>query len=759
MRKLAAYIFGIGLVLMAVGQAWPAPLATDLQFASPGTLRAKPGQALGLASEIQVATGEDLETFLGELTLMGGGGDGTDPVARQAAANAQATADAATTPAQAAQQARDVVSDWAEEGDTSSIPANKLLLAPSGTGGGLTSAQVSALIKPFARIGGTTPPTPADLAANPLSGRVLGMRTQGGVLHLNWNQLSAGSPHIVLTVEPTADQQAVGGLLPQGGVVLVRPTDNHPTQLWVRIGPQLTMVLFHTFGDPIVRPNDDGALPSAADYAGRIAVAGNQILIGVNQGGHDKLVQFRDYGPTRTEPPTRRAEELLYGGSVADPPHNTIGNFVVNTILWDRGSEVWIIKPLSSSTRWSTYSGPTGYHAGRLYQTAADAAVHVANASEVRDVYIIGHGAAQKPRMVVNFLAPTAPDWQWIPIGMSIQDVAAQVATHNTSSTAHADIRTLISTLEASSGLTIGAYSSSATYVRGSGNSIVTHAEGLFIYISSTSRSTLHDPDLYPGYWLKLNEGVTYEVITSGAHRISARTIIVDGNNDRTYLCTTTQLVPRDLAYIHAQSQSIGGSFIHLNGGLSTSAVHEEALATNTDEWPYEKVTTFREYSNVAGQDWKEGELTRYGAGNPWYIVNTDHEQGVGENPGNSDDYSRLALHSEIPTGGGGGGVSYSPITGSNNLWTMPAGASFVYIILSEDGIYYDILYPLAELPAPPSVHNIMVDSFNPGSGATDARNFIINLNYNTTTRALTLLVSSTFTQGSSAFVFRVSAF
>ena len=92
----------------------------------------------------------------------------------------------------------------------------------------------------------------------------------------------------------------------------------------------------------------------------------------------------------------------------------------------------------------------------------------------------------------------------------------------------------------------ISAYSSTATYSRGSANSIVTHSSGLFIYISSTERSSGHDPDTQPGYWLKLSEGVAYEVITSGSHRIAARTLVVNGDNDNVYLCTTTQTTPRE---------------------------------------------------------------------------------------------------------------------------------------------------------------------------------------------------------------------
>ena len=147
------------------------------------------------------------------------------------------------------------------------------------------------------------------------------------------------------------------------------------------------------------------------------------------------------------------------------------------------------------------------------------------------------------------------------------------IAAHNIAADAHNDIRSSLSTaedrLDALNALEIEPYDSTATYSRGSANSIVTHASGLFIYISATERSSGHDPDTQPGYWLELSEGVAYEVITTGSHRIAARTLVVNGDNDRVYLCTTTQTTPRDLTYIHAQSESVGGSFILLNGAGS----------------------------------------------------------------------------------------------------------------------------------------------------------------------------------------------
>ena len=118
----------------------------------------------------------------------------------------------------------------------------------------------------------------------------------------------------------------------------------------------------------------------------------------------------------------------------------------------------------------------------------------------------------------------------------------------------------------------IGALQAYASNLPLSQGQVVTHTNGLFIYISATERSSGHDPDTQPGYWLELSEGVAYEVITTGSHRIAARTIVINGDNDRAYLCTTTQTTPRDLAYIHAQAQAVGGAFIWLNRGTEVAA-------------------------------------------------------------------------------------------------------------------------------------------------------------------------------------------
>ena len=179
-------------------------------------------------------------------------------------------------------------------------------------------------------------------------------------------------------------------------------------------------------------------------------------------------------------------------------------------------------------------------------------------------------------------------------------------------------------------GLKVAAYSSSATYVRGSDNSIVTHSDGLFIYTSTTSRSSGHDPDNQPGYWLRLSEAMAYEVISSGSHRIAARTLVVNGDNDNVYLCTTTQTTPRDLTYIHSQSESAGGAFILLNGAGSggTTVV---ANPSGTDGTDLTRITIGEDNYNIAGgSDGGDSSVALWtgdldiGTSNQWVAAGTD---------------------------------------------------------------------------------------------------------------------------------------
>ena len=92
--------------------------------------------------------------------------------------------------------------------------------------------------------------------------------------------------------------------------------------------------------------------------------------------------------------------------------------------------------------------------------------------------------------------------------GLSESDVDALIETHNTSGTAHNDIRSDVSTVEdrldALDPVEIEAYDSSGTYSRGSANSIVTHANHVWVYVS-TQRNTNHDPEQFPQYWWKID--------------------------------------------------------------------------------------------------------------------------------------------------------------------------------------------------------------------------------------------------------------
>ena len=55
------------------------------------------------------------------------------------------------------------------------------------------------------------------------------------------------------------------------------------------------------------------------------------------------------------------------------------------------------------------FSGPLGWHTGSLYQTEADAAVHVANASNIGHVFVIGHSVNQRPKIITGYTAPNRP--------------------------------------------------------------------------------------------------------------------------------------------------------------------------------------------------------------------------------------------------------------------------------------------------------------------------------------------------------------
>ena len=119
---------------------------------------------------------------------------------------------------------------------------------------------------------------------------------------------------------------------------------------------------------------------------------------------------------------------------------------------------------------------------------------------------------------------------------------------------------------------------------------------------------------------------MAYQVISTGSHRISARTLVVNGDNDAVYLCTTTQTTPRDLTYIHAQAQAVGGSFIHLN---RTADLTGRPVVRDFDQSTRSALR-------------KAGDIDLYLGG--VYTSLIDHTPGIAANaePGVNDDFVRI---------------------------------------------------------------------------------------------------------------------
>ena len=630
----------------------------------------------------------------------GVGGPGVDQVARDAAGLARQVADAAATAAAAAQLAAnakarlDEIYAWAHADNADPIPAAKLVNAPVGQGeSGFNAAQALALIKPFARHGVTTPPTPADLAPNPIAARVLGLRTAGGQLELSWNEIVTQGFFISQTTRPTPTQIAEGGLASAGGHVLVVPVDG-PEEIWVRYFAASPLVKVATFQRPLVHPNADGSDPDPENNQHRLYLSGNQLRYSdevVTRAGHSREVTFANI-PSGGLVISGTLQFTNFGGNFNDPPDAANYNF--NVYIWDRGSQVWLLNQNDGQGghRWLSYSGPSEVVHGDWYSQAA-AEPHV---TSVGEVFVIGTGSAQRAKVVTVFVPPLSEEtgWRWGPVGITADFVDQQITAHNVDATAHPDIRELIAgIMNAGTGLNIGAYSSTATYSRGSSNSIVTHAGGLYIYISSTQRNSNHDPGQFPGYWFKLSEGVAYEVVTTGAHRFAARTIVIDGDTDATYICTTTQTTPRDLNYIRAQASSIGGAFIRLNAPADLTGI-----------------PTVRDFDNSTRNILrKKGDIDFYNT--HIYVSTIDHTPGISpsDEPGQNDDFAQIDNVTAPP-----GGYSVTQLTGTfgdfsgdtvGNFFTSTGNTTwddydFLEISLYENNaVTGESLWPLIRIP------------------------------------------------------------
>ena len=371
-------------------------------------------------------------------------------------------------------------------------------------------------------------------------------------------------------------------------------------------------------GSIILPDETTGNLPDPSMNQGRFALTDSGVALSRNH-SVDAVVTFKLFGPDRVVAAGEAAissKEMLYRGVVlntVNPP--PVADADVGAYYWSISGQVWLHKSSSIQTAWqeSNHPGAPLVFNSFIYGTEAEAANHVHGVGNWqpngRSVAIIGHGNGQLAYVLTAYTAPITDNWQWDPLGITQADIQAHIAQHNTATDAHDDIRTEIDTdisthntatnahndirsslstaedrLDALNAVEIEPYDLTATYSRGSANSIVTHSGGLYIYISATERSSNHDPDTQPGYWLELSEGVTYTVLDNNSYRFSARTLVIFDDTDETYLCTTTQTTPRNKAYIRTEAASIGGAFIHLNGtGSAGTTVAANPSGTDGD--------------------------------------------------------------------------------------------------------------------------------------------------------------------------------
>ena len=411
---------------------------------------------------------------------------------------------------------------WTEDDTALDTKIQELIdaTALSALQGQLTDGQIPAAIMRDAEFTAAAVRNLLSLTATEVNDLVTGATISGQTLTLTQNDGST----VPITI-PTAMAGSGDGVVQSGAF----NSDQTELVLTLDTGGTVTINVPEALrgGTGFITPDANGRLPSAADNIGRVGLANNHFYRAVGEQGSDKVVVFKNYSATRTVlsgEPARSSDELLYAGSFASPP---VGNYTLNAWAWDRGSEVWIRNLVHNGASWVSSSGPPAYHHGNLYQTEGDAAVHVPNATYEGRIYIIGHGSSQRPKIVTDYTAPTAPSAEWIPIGLTIQDIADQIGvvhdeataahgpdirteinddidgTHDGSGAAHGSIRSDIATVEDRldaifrcsghpvAGAGIAAYESDATYSRGSANSIVTHSAAGCLSISAARSGVL----------------------------------------------------------------------------------------------------------------------------------------------------------------------------------------------------------------------------------------------------------------------------
>ena len=151
-------------------------------------------------------------------------------------------------------------------------------------------------------------------------------------------------------------------------------------------------------------------------------MSGTHFVESINH-GHDKVVTFKAYGPTRTVlsgEPQRDSDENDFAGAFDSPP--TFADYDVGDWVWDRGSQLWIRKE-SGQTTWVGRPGPTRYSSGSIFSSEAEAARHIYNSNYEAAVVIIGTGSAQRVEIVTDVIAAVTDNWIWEPIGSTLSDI------------------------------------------------------------------------------------------------------------------------------------------------------------------------------------------------------------------------------------------------------------------------------------------------------------------------------------------------
>ena len=501
--------------------------------------------------------------------------------------------------------------------------------------GGITIDE----IKEFARVGVATPPTPADLAPDPQAGRVLGLRTAGGQLETSWNEIVTQGFFISITVEPTPAQIAVGGLASAGGHVLVVPDDG-PEEIWVRYFAASPLVKVATFQVPILR-NPAASPPDAADNQHRFWYNGDRLLVSKYETitpGHGRQVTFQQLGSGgATIGGTLYAQR--FAGLFSTLPD--AANYINGAFVWLRSAQAWYLNQPDGGggQRWLIYSGPSGFVHGD-FGNDSQAAPHIHNVGEF---YVVntGHLSTETVRIANAIVAAAAADegWRWVPVGLTVSDIDDRIAVHNADPDAHPEIRTYR-----------GNYNAQTVYSRGD---ITRHASVLWILEADTATGA--DPAGVGTEWTQLTDNVRWR----GQHL---------PNVTKNYRAGDIFERGAEVWIAHNPANGVGYDDVPNNAAfdridLGGAAPAPWALAQNpTGKAPPERLDAFHTFVHTeTGYDWKEGQTTRSNVSpHGFYVVTTDHAQDIATNdPSDEEDFSRLALFSDLPPSSAGGAWYY----------------------------------------------------------------------------------------------------